>query len=560
MLKRLLLKKKIEEKRSELEQLKSKLNEFSTREEELATAIDEANTDEEKSLIEEEVEKFDKEKTEVEEKIDNLSKEVNDLEVELENSEKNVPQRKNEPFEKRDEMKGRTNMNLKTQIRTTPLNVRAFDTLSFEQRTEIVAREDVKNFLNQIRAVGKEKRDIVGGELTIPVVFLDLIYENMYRYSKLMNRVRVRNVKGQARQTIAGTVPEAVWTEMCGTLNELNFNFNQLTVDGYKVAGFVPVCNALLEDSDIELAGAIIEMLSESIGYAKDKAIIFGLGAQSHMPLGFVTRLAQTAEPAGYPANAQPWVNLSTTNIIQIDGSLTGAEFWSALTLATSAIANRYARGTKFWAMNSKTLATLQSKAITFTATGAIVAGVTDTLPVVTGDIDILEFLPDGCIYGGYGDLYLYVQRESMVVEYDRSVQFIQDNTVFRGKERADGTPIIAKAFVAININGQAPTTSMAFAGDLANDSALDGLTVGTETLSPTFDTTVTTYNVTATGASATVNADTSSPKATVVLTYNGKQYKNGATITWTTGNLPLTVKVTNGSSTTVYTVNVNKA
>lgn len=29
----------------------------------------------------------------------------------------------------------------------------------------------------------------------------------MYRYSKLLNRVRVRNVSGEARQTIAGTVP-----------------------------------------------------------------------------------------------------------------------------------------------------------------------------------------------------------------------------------------------------------------------------------------------------------------------------------------------------------------
>lgn len=63
----------------------------------------------------------------------------------------------------------------------------------------------------------------------------------MFRYSKLLNRVRLRNVSGEARQTIAGTVPEAVWTEMCGAINELTFVFNQITLDGFKVAGFVPV-------------------------------------------------------------------------------------------------------------------------------------------------------------------------------------------------------------------------------------------------------------------------------------------------------------------------------
>ena len=95
---------------------------------------------------------------------------------------------------------------------------------------------------------GGAQRAVNGADLTVPIVFLDLISENMFRYSKLLNRVRVRNVNGEARQTIAGTVPEAIWTEMCAAINELQFVFNQVTVDGYKVAGFVPVCNSILED------------------------------------------------------------------------------------------------------------------------------------------------------------------------------------------------------------------------------------------------------------------------------------------------------------------------
>ena len=160
------------------------------------------------------------------------------------------------------------------------MNQRAFDALSMEQRKTIVERDDTKDFLTRLRSMKGQQRAISGAELTIPVVFLDLISENMYRYSKSLNRVRVRNVTGEARQTIAGTVPEAVWTEMCGAINELSFVFNQVTLDGYKVAGFVPVCNSLLEDNDINLASWIVEMISESIGLAMDKAILYGKGAK----------------------------------------------------------------------------------------------------------------------------------------------------------------------------------------------------------------------------------------------------------------------------------------
>lgn len=118
-------------------------------------------------------------------------------------------------------------------IRALPMNRRAFDALPGERRTAILAQEDSKAFLEQMRSLKGQNRTVTGTELTIPIVFLELIAENMFRYSKLLNRVRVRNVTGEARQTIAGTIPEAVWTEMCGAINELSFGFNQITVDGY---------------------------------------------------------------------------------------------------------------------------------------------------------------------------------------------------------------------------------------------------------------------------------------------------------------------------------------
>lgn len=560
MLKILILKRQLDAKRSELKALEDKDAEFQTREAELETAIGEVEPGnaEQEAAVTAEVDAFEADKAAHETAKQTLSADIESLETELADLERQAPAPKTP--EKREKVRGDVHMETKINIRSLPMGRRAFDALPMEQRQAIVAQPEVQEFLGKMRGMKGQSRAVTGAELTIPVVFLDLIAENMFRYSKLMNRVRMRNVTGEARQTIAGTVPEAVWTEMCGAINELTFVFNQITLDSYKVAGFVPVCNSILEDNDINLASWIVEMLSESIGLAKDKAILYGKGSAYHMPMGIVTRLAQAAAPDNYPANAPAWVDLHESNILKIGGdSVTGAQFWAQLMEATGATYTKYNRGTMFWAMNSKTYATLKSKLITFTATGDVVANLFGSLPVVTGDIDILEFIPDGDIVGGYGDLYLWAQRAGMTIEQSREVQFIQDNTVFKGKERADGQPIIPGAFVAININNQAVTTAMDFAADTANDAQLANLTLTGASIS--FDPETYTYTATATNNSLKIEATPAQAAAQVAISANGKNVRNGGTVTLTASTLtPITVTVTQGNAVRVYTLNITGA
>ena len=565
-LKILMLRSKMDRLNKELESLREKDAEFAAREAELEQAVNEAATEEEEKVVAENVEQFEAEKQAHDERKSALEQEISEIEGQVKEIEANAPTRGNNPTtnpeSKHNERRETNKMNI-ANIRSLPKSQRVFDALSGEQRQAILADNTMQEFLRELRSMKGQQRAVSGAELTIPVVMLDLIAENMYRYSKLLNRVRVRNVRGEARQTIAGTVPEAVWTEMCGAINELSFVFNQITLDGYKVAGFVPVCNSILEDNDVNLAGWIVEMLSEAVGLAMDKAILYGKGAASKMPLGIVTRLAQTAQPSDYPANAPAWENLSTSNVIKIDGTTsTGAEFWAKLMEAIGNTYTRYSRGEMFWAMNSKTYAKLRSKLITFTATGDVVANLYGTLPVITGNVDVLEFIPDGDIIGGYGDLYLLALRSGMTIESSREVQFIQDNTVFKGKQRADGMPVIPGAFVAININNVNVTTAMDFAADTANDAQLSALSIGSETLSPTFSVTTYSYTVTASVASDKVEATAAAAGAQISINYNGANVRNGGTVTWAADGTahPLTITVKQGNAVRVYTVNVTKA
>lgn len=350
----------------------------------------------------------------------------------------------------------------------TNMENREFFGMSPERRDAFFAREDVKGWLANVRAIGRtvgQTRTVSGQELLIPEVVLPLIRDSVNKNSKLMKHVNVQRVGGTARQIIMGDIPEAVWTEMCKKLNELNLDFSAAEVDGYKVGGYIAVCNAVLDDSDINLATVIIDAIGQAVGYAVDKAIVYGKGTK--MPMGFVTRLAQTEAPTDAPANAREWKDLSTSNI-QTVPEATGSKLFAAIVKAASAAKAKNGNG-KFWVMNEATYGSLMAELITFNSAGAIVSGMNMQMPVVGGQIEILDFMPDNNIGFGYGSKYLIAERAGTAIESSEHVRFIEDQTVFKGTARMDGMPVIEEAFVLMGIHGTEPTTSINFAADLAN-------------------------------------------------------------------------------------------
>lgn len=432
--------------------------------------------------------------------------------------------------------------------------------MNMQERDMFLSREDVKGFLTRVREMGAQQRGVTGADLTIPVIVLDLIRENITEYSKLVSRVRLRTVSGKSRQNIMGEMPEAVWTEACASLNELSFGFSQTEVDGYKVGGIIYICAATLEDSDLNLANEIITALGAAIGIALDKAILYGTGIK--MPLGIVSRLAQDSEPDNYPANARPWKDLSESNVITITGK-TGIELFKEIAKASKNAKGKYSRGVKFWAMNEATKTDLVVEAMNINAAGAIVSAQGNVMPVVGGDIVVLSdnIISDGNIVAGYGDLYLLAERAGSKFERSDEYRFADDQVAFKGSARYDGKPVIGEGFIAIGI-GAAPATSATFPGDSANNATLADLTIGSESLSPSFDGSVLVYATTATAASDIVTASPTQSKARVTLMYQGKNYPNGATIKWTADNTAhsLEILVENGVSRQTYTVNVTKS
>ena len=450
MLRALMIKKSLDEKRSALAKLTEGVD-FEKREAELAGMIEEIQTQEERDAVNEEIEKFESEKADFEAQKNKLDEEIRGLEKELDEIEADE-QKAPEPIDE-------TKVERKEQ---KTMETRKFFGMNSQERDVFFARDDVQNYLADVRTCMKEKRALSNVGLTIPEVMLGLLRENVIEYSKLYKHVTVRAINGEGREVIMGVVPEAVWTECCANLNELDLGFFDTEVNCWKVGGFFAVCNANLEDSDIALASEILTALGQAIGLALDKAILYGTGTR--MPMGIVTRLAQTAAPADYPATARAWADLHTSNIASVPADTADADLFKAIVLASGAAKSNYSRGEKVWVMNEKTYTFLMANALTINANGAIVSGVDGGMPVVGGVIEVLNFVPDDVIIGGYFDLYLLAERAGQKFATSEHVRFLQDQTVFKGTARYDGTPVIAEGFVAIGLNGTTPNATMTFA------------------------------------------------------------------------------------------------
>lgn len=451
----LMTKKRLDEKVKALEEIRSLKGDLEKRELDLEKAIEEALTEEEKKVVEEEVEKFENEKAEADEKEKTLEGEVTELETELANLEEEQEKPVEEvPVEERKVEK--------------PMETREFFGMNIQERDQFFARDDVKNYLGEVRSAIREKRALTNVGITIPEVFLGVLRQNIENYSKLYKHVAVRRIGGEARLGVMGNIPEAVWTACCANINELNLSFYEVTLDCHKVAGYFAVCNANLEDSDIDLARELLTAIGQAIGLALDKAILYGTG--NGMPKGIVTRLAETSQPASYPALARPWVDLHTSNIKAINSAgMTAAELFAAIVTNFGAAKGKYSRGEKVWVMNEKTYTALMAKTISVNAQGQIVAGVNGVMPVVGGVIEVLDFVPDNVIIAGYFDLYLLGERAGQKFAQSEHVRFLADQTVFKGTARYDGDVIIAEAFVAMGLSNTTPDASMTFAIDVAN-------------------------------------------------------------------------------------------
>ncbi|CVI72335.1 Phage capsid family protein [Clostridiales bacterium CHKCI001] len=449
-LKVLLLRSKSDAKKKELQKLREKDAELQKREKELEDAVNEMTaetSEEDRAEVEKQVEDFEREKQEHEDLRKSLEAEIEEIENEIKEDEQRQGKIGTKKEYKEQVVENRTN----------------FFGMSIQERNAFFADEGMKTFLQNVRSCIREQRALTNVGLTIPDIALPLIKQIAEETSKLMKYVTKRPVSGTSRQNIMGEIPEAYWDEMCATLKELDLAFYNMEMDGYKVSGYFAVCNAILEDNDVNLASELLNAIGKAIGKAIDKAILYGKGVK--MPMGIVTSLTTKTAPSDYPSTGRKWDDLSTKNVLT-GKTTSGVALFQDIVMNTGIIDNDYDTGTIVWVMNKKTHTTLISESMGVNSAAAIVAGTGNTMPVIGGNIVELKYIPDDTIIFGYFKNYVLAERAGTKLGQSEHVKFIEDQTVFRGTARYDGKPAIREAFAIYGI-GKAPvTTAPKFAGE----------------------------------------------------------------------------------------------
>lgn len=467
----LVLNSEITALRAQLTPLEQTRDGFAAREEQLRQAlgeITETSTDEERNAVSSAVDTFEQERSanaaeiaRIQGEIDTRSAEIARLEAEqtpppAAPAVSNSDTRNNDPHER-----SFVPMNNTTE--------RRWFGLTYSERDALMQSEQVRTFLKQIREARAQQRSVTGGELGIPDGFLPILRDLTYQESKFLRYCFTTSFRGTTRQNVAGVAPEAIWTEMKDRLNEIDIDFWQLTMDGFMVGGYMAVPNSvLMDDSDLSLTTTILQALASSLAKAIDKSIWFGTGES--MPVGIITRLAAQTKPTWWGSQQGDFTDLHTSNILKLDlAAKNGVEFFRPLVAALAVAKPDYSNGTVIWVMNRKTHMDIQSRALAFNDAAALVAGVSNSIPIVGGEIVEWEVMPDNEIAGGYMSLYRSVEREGTTIESNTNVRWLENQTCFKGMQRRDGKPAIGEAFVLVNYGNVQPTTATTFGKDRAN-------------------------------------------------------------------------------------------
>lgn len=426
-LKRLKLQKQLMLRKTAFDALAERETKIQKRSEELEAAIEEAKTDEDMTLIEGEVEEHEKKKADFEKEKTDLENEIRELETELDELASKEPEGRSQapaPVQTRSAtgtaqvqniFDGVGNMKVnKTQLRAA---IR-----------ESLNKPEIRDFYSNVREVIMNKRAVANADLTIPTEVLDRIQPLIGEHSKLYAEVEVVQLNGEGRAIIDGAIPEGIWVEMVGAVQELEDAFDAVEIDGYKVGGFVPVPNSVLDDSMINLAMHIENRIARAIGKALDKAILKGTGAAGKQPVGVIPTITANA------VDSESKLGALLSNLATVETDEDDSE-------EVIAVMNRKTYFKQF--MPQTVATTSDGRQVVQDVRNANLAG----LRVV-----LTPYMDDDKVLFGAFKRYMLGERQDVTLTSSTEVRFIEDQTVFKGIARYDGKPVKASAFQLVNI------------------------------------------------------------------------------------------------------------
>lgn len=429
-LKQIMLSKRKSNIEKELEELREKEESLIVRESELESAIEEAETEEEQEAVETEIEEYEEEKTTLKDKKKELEEEIVAIDEELAEIENRSKENK---------IQTRSAAAVETrEMGDINLKVNKYETR--EQMLNRLAVPEVKDFYENLRTAIVEKRSLDKAELLIPEQVMLAIQHRIGDYGVLIKKVRNINLKGTARLIMNSGSPKLFWTEKCESLQESALGaLNEVEIDGFKLGGYLFICNALIEDSMIDLANYVEEEFAKAIARFKDRAVMNGKGVSAKEPEGIRTIVTEVEEVEGVLGVLMAIGDLGYEEDDDTDMDYEPEEIIAVMNRKT---------------YYQKVLPETYGK----NADGNLVFGIGRNLPDGT-PIEISKTVPTGeVVLGDFGQGYIWADRKTTSFDTNDRLKWVEEQTGFKVSGRHDGKVVHKNFFKRVKFKDVATT------------------------------------------------------------------------------------------------------
>jgi HK97 family phage major capsid protein len=393
----------------------------------------------------------------------------------------------------------------------------------------------------------------------LPITTIEAVFEDLAAQHPLLQSINFQNTSGLIEYLVNTNGKElGVWgTLTADIVKELTSGFKKVNMTLNKLSAFLPIAKSMLDLGPAWLDRYTRAILFEAAAYGLEGGITVGTGKD--MPIGMNRQVGEgvTVTDGVYPVKNAIVVN-----------SLDPITYGSLLSqIATDPSGKSRVIDKVILICNPVDYLLRIMPATTIrSADGRYVNNV---LPYPTEVVQSTE-VPAGRAILGLAKKYFMAMGTAKEgkIEYSDEYKFLEDERVYLIKLYGHGEPLDNNAFLYLDISGLQPAAHQVFVTNTEGDplpiypiydARLTSLTIGSLTLSPSFNKSVFVYTADTTNATNTITAIPKDGEATIEITNGATPVVNGAAATWATGENIVTIEVTSGTETETYTVIVTK-
>lgn len=297
-----------------------------------------------------------------------------------------------------------------------------------DKMQNLLRSKPVRDFYSDLQVRLRNGSLSRGAKIVIPEEAEDSLTELIKEYSALYSEVRMIPIGIDGRAVVSVDDVKAAWSFSADILPEMDSSLTAIELADNKLGCFTSVPNSTLENTLIDMALYIEDLLAQAMAYGFDDAVINGAGDN-----------AAVFEPRGIMMNL-PTTNQVTLTMDAMDQSLVSpGHILNEISLITP--------GTKDDI--GEIIAVMKRK----TYYNYAAAGANSSLPYPNLNGVRVKFTPavgDKKIILGDFKQYVMGKRRGAQIAASDQVKFTDDQTLFRVSGRFDGQPLNNAAFVEI--------------------------------------------------------------------------------------------------------------